>query len=172
MQLRDSISTVPCGALLAAGAQTSLAAETINLDAAPLNHALMNFATMCGITITVPADLARNRMSEPLRGKRCGEPALQRLLQGSGLSYRRRPTAALRSSPWRPGLPVVQPSYELVNMRFGMDLTDRLAVVLSIDNVLDERPVLDTVELGAPNGYITSTSRPRTYGLTFRYSGR
>ncbi len=44
------------------------------------------------------------------------------------------------------GLPVVQPSYELVNMRFGMDLTERLAVTLSVDNVFDERPVLDTVD--------------------------
>ena len=57
-------------------------------------------------------------------------------------------------------------------MRFGMDITERLSVTVSVDNVLDERPVLDTVELGAPYGYITSTSRPRTYGLTFRYSGR
>ncbi|WP_246038932.1 TonB-dependent receptor domain-containing protein [Peristeroidobacter soli] len=70
------------------------------------------------------------------------------------------------------GLPVVQPSYELVNMRFGMDLTERLAVTVSVDNVFDERPVLDTVDYGPPYGFITSTSRPRTFGLTFRYSGR
>jgi outer membrane receptor protein involved in Fe transport len=92
--LRVAISTVLCGALLAT-AQASQAAETINLDAAPLNHALMNFATLCGITITVPADLARNRMSEPLRGERCGEIALQRLLQGSGLSYKKAPDGGI-----------------------------------------------------------------------------
>ena len=94
-RLRDAISTVLCGALLATTAQTSLAADTIDLAAAPLNHALMNFATMCGITITVPADLARNRLSEPLRGERCGEVALQRLLQGSGLSYRKAPDGGI-----------------------------------------------------------------------------
>ncbi|MBL8269519.1 TonB-dependent receptor [Steroidobacter sp.] len=92
MQLRDSISTVLYGALLAGTVQTGLAADsTIDLDAAPLNHALMNFATLCGITITVPADLARNQISEPLKGERCGELALQRLLHGSGLSYKKAP---------------------------------------------------------------------------------
>ncbi len=96
MRLRESISSVLCGALLAGAAQTGLAADsTINLGAAPLNHALMNFATMCGITITVPADLARNQISEPLKGERCGEIALQRLLQGSGLSYRKAPDGGI-----------------------------------------------------------------------------
>lgn len=91
--LRDSISTVLCAAALAGAAPGALAAppDTITLEAAPLNHALMNFATLCGITITVPSDLARNRISEPLKGERCGEPALQRLLQGSGLSYKKAP---------------------------------------------------------------------------------
>lgn len=92
--LRDAISTVLCGAMLAT-AQTSLAADIIDLDAGPLNHALMNFATLCGITITVPADLARNRLSEPLRGERCGEVALQRLLHGSGLSYKKAPDGGI-----------------------------------------------------------------------------
>ena len=96
MHLRATISTILCGALLAGAAKTGHAADsTIDLDAAPLNHALMNFATICGITITVPADLARNRVSGPLKGERCGETALQRLLQGSGLSYRKSPDGGI-----------------------------------------------------------------------------
>lgn len=65
-----------------------------------------------------------------------------------------------------------RPSYSLVNLGFGVMLTERLQLVLFGSNLTDERPVLAISDGSSPPGISRefATSRPRTFGFTFRYA--
>lgn len=66
-------------------------------------------------------------------------------------------------------------SHTLVNTRFGIQVNDRVELVLFVNNVMDERAQLNLFTIPPPGPLAASllnhtiTSRPRTFGLTIRY---
>jgi iron complex outermembrane recepter protein len=66
-----------------------------------------------------------------------------------------------------------RPSYQLLNARFAVMLTENLQFSLFADNLTDERPVLAISSGTDPNPLVSrniATSRPRTIGMKFSYS--
>lgn len=61
----------------------------LNLEAQPLDQALTALGQQLGLQIIVFADDSGNRMSRALRGDLTGRQALEQLLAGTGLVYRR-----------------------------------------------------------------------------------
>jgi outer membrane receptor protein involved in Fe transport len=66
----------------------------------------------------------------------------------------------------------IRPSYSTVDLRLGVRRNDNWEAILFVDNVTDERGYL-AVSLYQPFALDqVSVIRPRTYGITLRYSGR
>ncbi|HEX3423752.1 MAG TPA: TonB-dependent receptor [Sphingomicrobium sp.] len=82
-----------CASLLLVSA-TSAKAESqgryaFDLPAEDLSHAIRDLAVLTGQNVIAPDDLIRSRATGPLSGKFTAEQALAKLLEGTGLTYRR-----------------------------------------------------------------------------------
>ena len=86
------ISTAVAGLLAAATpvvAQNAQATTAFELPAGPLGAGLARFAEQSGLQILYPAALVAGRRNATVSGRFTAEDALSRLLEGSGLAYRR-----------------------------------------------------------------------------------
>ncbi len=67
----------------------------------------------------------------------------------------------------------IKDSYKLVNLRFGAELNNNWEMALFLDNVFDERPVMNYREF-AGFDFLSpeiATTRPRTFGIRLSYRG-
>ncbi len=91
---RRPLRAWPAAGLLASGLFLLLPAHAapaeFDLDAGPATQTLGRFARQAGIALIFPYELAVDRTTQPVRGRYEPEQALQRLLQGSGLAFRKR----------------------------------------------------------------------------------
>ncbi|MFC3230571.1 TonB-dependent receptor [Marinibaculum pumilum] len=85
-----TVATLPLPAL--AQSQTgpaSTAQAQFDIAPQPLGDALAAFGRQAGVQVSVHGDLARGKSSPGVRGRMDADAALQRLLSGSGLTWRR-----------------------------------------------------------------------------------
>jgi iron complex outermembrane receptor protein len=67
------------------------AVKDFDIPAQPLANAIALFGQQSGLQVSVDADLIRNANSVGVKGRLAAEDALQRLLDGSGFTYRMEP---------------------------------------------------------------------------------
>jgi iron complex outermembrane recepter protein len=86
--MASSSALIAAAPALAQTAHQEAAAQTFNIAAQPLGEALTELADQANISLYVPADLVRGRRAPAVFGAVTAEQALDRLLGGSGLTYR------------------------------------------------------------------------------------
>lgn len=84
-----ALCSVAFGAVSPALAQAESPAAVIRIDQRSLNQALMQLARQSGRQLIFSPAAVRGKLARPLRGEFTPEQALDRLLEGSNLSYQR-----------------------------------------------------------------------------------
>lgn len=89
-----TLSTVGLFCLLATSAATPAfsadpGTKPFSIEAKPLASALMDFGAQCDEVIVAPTDLVGDKVAREVHGAMSPERALRKLLEGSGLSWRR-----------------------------------------------------------------------------------
>lgn len=90
---QSGAATAICALLLIASATNATAASRgqypFDLPAEDLSHSIRDLATLTGQNVIASDDLVRSREAAPLKGSFTAEQALSKLLEGTGLTYRR-----------------------------------------------------------------------------------